>query len=44
MYTKDFTKLRYSSYIQEDFRFKLKIHHSIINNNSVYLGKYVFTN
>lgn len=44
MYTKDFSKLIYSSYIQEDFIFKLKIHHSIINNNSVYLDKYVFTN
>lgn len=44
MYTKDFSKLIYSSYIQEDFIFKLKIHHSIISNNSVYLGKYVFTN
>jgi len=43
MYTKDFSKLIYSSYIQEDFIFKLKIHHSIINNNSVYLDKYVFT-
>lgn len=30
MYTKDFSKLIYSSYIQEDFIFKLKIHHSII--------------
>lgn len=47
MYTKDLSKLIYSSYIQEDFIFKLKIHHSIINQsiktNSVYLGKYVFT-
>lgn len=48
MYTKDLSKLIYSSSIQEDFIFKLKIHHSIINNsiktNSVYLDKYVFTN
>lgn len=44
MYTKDFSKLIYSSSIQEDFIFKLKIHHSIINNNSVYLDKYIFTN
>lgn len=44
MYTKDFSKLIYSSHIQEDFIFKLKIHHSIINSGSVYLDKYVFTN
>lgn len=46
MYTKGFSKLIYSSYIQEDFIFKLKIHHSIISRsiktNSIYLGKYVF--
>lgn len=44
MYTNNFSKQIYSSYIQEDFIFKLKIHHSIINSNSVYLGKYIFTN
>ena len=44
MYTKDFSKLIYWSPIQEDFIFKLKIHHSIINNNSIYLNKYVFSN
>lgn len=44
MYTKDFSNLIYSSSIQEDFIFKLKIHHSILNSDSVYLGKYVFTN
>lgn len=47
MYTKDFSVLIYSSNIQEDFIFKLRIHHSIFTNSlksgSVYLGKYVFT-
>lgn len=47
MYTKDFSKLMYSSDIQEDFIFKLRIHHSIFTNSlksgSIYLGKYVFT-
>jgi len=47
MYTKDFSKLMYFSNIQEDFIFKLRIHHSIFTNSlisgSIYLGKYVFT-
>lgn len=47
MYTKDFSKLMYSSSIQEDFIFKLRIHHSIftdsLRSGSIYLGKYVFT-
>jgi hypothetical protein len=47
MYTKDFTELIYSSHIQEDFIFKLKIHHSIFSNSlksgAIYLGKYVFS-
>ena len=44
MYTKDFSKLIYWSPLQEDFIFKLKIHHSIINNNSIYLNKYIYSN
>jgi len=48
MYNKDFSKLIYSSSNQEEFIFKLKIHHSIItdsmNTGSLYLNKYVFTN
>jgi hypothetical protein len=48
MYTKDLSELIYSSNIQEDFIFKLKIHHSIFSNSlktgAVYLDKYVFTN
>jgi len=47
MYTKDLSELVYSSNIQEDFIFKLKVHHSIFSNSlktgAVYLGKYVFT-
>lgn len=47
MYTKDLSKLMYFSDTQEDFIFKLKIHHSIftdsLRSGSVYLGKYVFT-
>lgn len=47
MYTKDLSKLISSSNIQEDFIFKLKVHHSIFSNSlktgAVYLGKYVFT-
>lgn len=47
MYTKDLSELIYSSNIQEDFIFKLKVHHSIFSNSlktgAVYLGKYVFT-
>lgn len=47
MYTKDLTKLIYSSDNQEDFIFNLKIHHSIfsrsIKTGAIYLGKYVFT-
>ena len=48
MYTKDLSQLIYSSNIQEDFIFKLKIHYSFFSNSlktgAVYLGKYVFTN
>jgi group I intron endonuclease len=47
MYTKDFSELIYSSHIQEDFIFKLQIHHSIFSNSlktgAVYLDKYIFT-
>lgn len=47
MYTKDLSELIYSSNIQEDFIFKLKIHYSLFSNSlktgAVYLGKYVFT-
>jgi len=47
MYTKDFAELIYSSHIQEDFIFKLRIHHTIftksLNTGAIYLGKYVFT-
>lgn len=47
MYTKDLSELIYSSNVQEDFIFKLKVHHSIFSNSlktgAVYLGKYVFT-
>ena len=46
MYTKDFSKLIYHSHIQEDFIFKLKIHHSIFSNSlkkgRLYLDKYIF--
>ena len=47
MYTKDLSELIYSSYVQEDFIFKLRIHHSIfsksLNTGAYYLDKYVFT-
>lgn len=47
MYTKDLSELIYSSYIQEDFIFKLRIHHSIFSKSlktgAYYLDKYVFT-
>lgn len=47
MYTKDFSELIYYSHIQEDFIFKLRIHHTIftknLNTGAIYLGKYVFT-
>jgi hypothetical protein len=47
MYTKDFSNLIYSSHVQEDFIFKLKIHHSIFSNSlkkgALYLGKYIFS-
>jgi hypothetical protein len=47
MYTKDFSKLIFFSSAQEDFIFKLRIHHSIfskgLKSGSIYLGKYVFT-
>lgn len=46
MYTKDLTKLIYTSENQEEFIFKLNIHHSIfsrsVKTGEVYLGKYVF--
>src|SRR5438876_2246478 len=45
MYTKYFSNLIYYSHIQEDFIFKLKIHHSIFSNSlkkgALYLGKYI---
>lgn len=47
MYTKDLSELIYSSDIQEDFIFKLNIHHSTFSNSlntgAVYLDKYIFT-
>lgn len=47
MYTKDFSELIYSSDVQEDFIFKLRIHHSIFSKSlktgAYYLDKYVFT-
>ena len=47
MYTKDKSLLIYSSDKQEDFIFKLGIHHSIfnrsINKGETYLNKYLFT-
>lgn len=47
MYTKDFKELVYSSDVQEDFIFKLRIHHSIFSKSlktgASYLDKYVFT-
>ena len=46
MCTKDFSQLIYSSHIQEDFIFKLIIHHSTFSNSlktgGIYLGKYIF--
>ena len=48
MYTKDFSELIYSSDIQEDFIFKLKIHHTsfskCLSTGVPYLDKYVFSN
>lgn len=47
MYTKDFKKLIYSSDVQEDFIFKLRVHHSIFSKSlktgASYLDKYIFT-
>lgn len=47
MYTKDLSELIYSSEVQEDFIFKLRIHHNIFSNSlktgAYYLGKYIFT-
>lgn len=47
MYTKDFSELIYSSDVQEDFIFKLGVHHSIFSKSlktgAYYLDKYVFT-
>ncbi len=47
MYTKDFSELIYSSDIQEDFIFKLRIHHSVfsksLDTGVCYLNKYIFT-
>jgi hypothetical protein len=47
MYTKDFAELIYSSDVQEDFIFKLRIHHSMFSKSlktgAYYLDKYVFT-
>lgn len=48
MYTKDLSELIYSSDIQEDFIFKLGIHHSTFSNSlrtgEIYLNRYIFTN
>ena len=47
MYTKDLSELIYYSDVQEDFIFKLRIHHTIITRSlktgTYYLDKYVFT-
>src|SRR5207247_7912992 len=47
MYTKDFSQLIYYSHIQEDFIFKLRIHHSTFSNSlktcRIYLEKYIIT-
>lgn len=47
MYTKDLSELIYSSDVQEDFIFKLGIHHTILTKSlktgTYYLDKYVFT-
>jgi hypothetical protein len=47
MYTKDLSELIYYSDVQEDFIFKLKIHHTIftrsLKTGTYYLDKYVFT-
>lgn len=47
MYTKDFSELIYHSDVQEDFIFKLGVHHSIFSKSlktgAYYLDKYVFT-
>jgi hypothetical protein len=47
MYTKDLKELIYSSDVQEDFIFKLRIHHTIFSKSlktgASYLDKYVFT-
>ena len=48
MYTKDLSELIYYSNVQEDFIFKLRIHHTIftrsLKTGTPYLNKYVFTN
>jgi hypothetical protein len=47
MYTKDLSELIYYSDVQEDFIFKLRIHHTIftrsLKTGKPYLDKYVFT-
>jgi hypothetical protein len=47
MYTKDFAELIYSSDVQVDFIFKLRIHHTVfsksLNTGAYYLDKYIFT-
>jgi hypothetical protein len=47
MYTKDLSELIYYSDVQEDFIFKLRIHHTIftrsLKTGTYYLDKYVFT-
>lgn len=47
MYTEDKSQLIFYSDKQEDFIFRLGIHHSIfkrsVSNDAVYLGKYIFT-
>jgi len=48
MYTKDLSKLIYAADIQEDFIFKLGVHHSTFSHclktGAIYLNKYIFTN
>lgn len=47
MYTKDLSKLIYAADIQEEFIFKLGVHHSTFSHGlktgAVYLNKYIFT-
>lgn len=47
MYSKDLSELIYYSDVQEDFIFKLRIHHTIftrsLKTGTYYLDKYIFT-